>query len=108
MSNKEYMVRRYERIIVSNFKSQWLSLVSLKKKNKRFMVILNANQKSFQKNNLIFELIWKDFILQKLIRNVQKAHHLIYSLKCILSYRNHIKVQKVCLVRLDIPVYLKL
>lgn len=92
MSNKEYMVRRYERIIVSNFKSQWLSLVSLKKKNKRFMVILNANQKSFQKNNLIFELIWKDFILQKLIRNVQKAHHLIYSLKCILSYRNHIKV----------------
>lgn len=72
------------------------------------MVILNANQKSFQKNNLIFELIWKDFILQKLIRNVQKAHHLIYSLKCILSYRNHIKVQKVCLVRLDIPVYLKL
>lgn len=72
------------------------------------MVILNANQKSFQKNNLIFELIWKDFILQKLIRNVQKAHHLIYSLKCILSYRNHINVQKVCLVRLDIPVYLKL
>lgn len=69
------------------------------------MVILNANQKSFQKNNLIFELIWKDFILQKLIRNVQKVH---YSLKCILSYRNHIKVQKVCLVRLDIPVYLKL
>lgn len=87
----EYMVviRRYERIIVSNFKSQWLSLVSFKK-NKRFMVILNANQKSFQKNNQIFELIWKDFILQKLIRNVQKAHHLIYSLKCILSYRNHI------------------
>lgn len=63
------------------------------------MVILNANQKSFQKNNQIFELISKDFILQKLIRNVQKAH---YSLKCILSYRNHIKVQKVCLVRLDI------